>query len=280
MDKSWLAWTEENLQRGCNPEEILGILMNNNFAVPEIRQAMGDKFPAHADQPAMTAVRPPNASGSVDHKSICEAPLLALGRAGARYFANPKIQLFTIDHFMTDEECDRLTRIADQHLRPSTITVYAEGFRTSSSCDLCLLPDPFIAEMDRKILRTIGIRPSYGEGIQAQKYKPGEEFKPHTDFFEPNTQEYVEHATRQGNRTWTFMVYLNDTLKGGGTRFVNLNHTFFPRKGKAIIWNNLYVDGRPNRDTQHWGMPVEEGEKIIITKWFREKGDGPMFGEV
>ncbi|MDE3015713.1 MAG: 2OG-Fe(II) oxygenase [Pseudomonadota bacterium] len=280
MDKSWLAWTEENLRRGCNPEEILGILLKNNFAPAVIRQAMGDQFPAHSALLQAHAPRqlPPPAPAGVDYKSLCEIPLLRLGRMkGAGYVANPKMQLFTIDHFLAPEECDRLIEIINPNLRPSTVTVYAEGFRTSATCDLCLLPDPFVAEIDRKIAAALGIRLPYSEGIQAQKYEAGEEFKPHTDYFEPGTKEYADHAAQKGNRTWTLMVYLNDTLKGGGTRFVNLNRTFYPKKGMAVAWNNLYADGRPNPDTRHWGMPVEEGAKIIITKWFREKGPGPMF---
>jgi prolyl 4-hydroxylase len=44
-----------------------------------------------------------------------------------------------------------------------------------------------------------------------------------------------------------------------------------------VIWNNLRPDGTVNPDTLHAGMPVLAGHKIIITKWFRERGSGPMF---
>jgi prolyl 4-hydroxylase len=37
-----------------------------------------------------------------------------------------------------------------------------------------------------------------------------------------------------------------------------------------LIWNNLLPDGSPNYDTLHEGMRVTEGQKYIITKWFRE----------
>jgi prolyl 4-hydroxylase len=32
-----------------------------------------------------------------------------------------------------------------------------------------------------------------------------------------------------------------------------------------------------NRNTIHHGMKVRSGTKYIITKWFRERGFGPMF---
>jgi len=45
LDKSWQTWTEENLQRNCNPDEILGILLKQKFELPVIRRAMGNLFP-------------------------------------------------------------------------------------------------------------------------------------------------------------------------------------------------------------------------------------------
>jgi prolyl 4-hydroxylase len=37
-----------------------------------------------------------------------------------------------------------------------------------------------------------------------------------------------------------------------------------------LIWNNMNPDGTPNELTIHEGMPVVEGVKYIVTKWFRE----------
>ena len=65
----------------------------------------------------------------------------------------------------------------------------------------------------------------------------------------------------------------------GGTQFAVIGKTFQPRKGRAVIWNNLYPDGTPNYATLHSGMPVLRGHKVIITKWFRERGTGPMLHE-
>ena len=73
--------------------------------------------------------------------------------------------------------------------------------------------------IDDKICKTLGIRPEYSEGIQAQRYDVGQQFKPHWDCFEPGTREYLRFAGTRGNRTWSFMVYLNEGMEGGGTRF-------------------------------------------------------------
>lgn len=254
LDDSWKSWLEENLARRCDPNQLVSILLQNHFSLDSIRKSMAEKFPE------TRLVR-----NATDPK--------------LRKVDTDKLQIYVLDDFMSGAECDAMVEIISQHLRPSTITKESddEYFRTSRTSDLSLLKDPIIAKIDERIAETLGIRASYSEGIQAQRYDVGEEFKAHTDYFELGTAEYVEHTAIQGNRTWTFMVYLNEGFEGGGTTFLAIDKDFHPKKGQAIIWNSLYPDGTPNPDTLHSGTPVTRGHKIIITKWFREQGTGPMF---
>ncbi len=271
LDDAWKSWLEENLARQCDPIELVSILLRNQFSLDSIRETMGDRFPPSA---ALLEVLLP------DYRAISETRL-------TRDTANPKLhkvdtnklQLYVLDDFMSAAECDALVDIIGQHLRPSTTTREDEDayFRTSKTSDLSLLTDPLISTIDERIAETLGIRAEYSEGIQAQRYDVGEEFKAHTDYFEVGTAEYFEHTAVQGNRTWTFMVYLNEEMQGGAIRFHAIERDFPPQTGQAIIWNSLYPDGTPNPDTLHSGMPVTGGHKIIITKWFRERGPGPMF---
>ncbi len=46
LDADWTAWMNENIRRQCNPEELLGILINNAFDLGSIRRAMGRHYPA------------------------------------------------------------------------------------------------------------------------------------------------------------------------------------------------------------------------------------------
>ena len=73
------------------------------------------------------------------------------------------------------------------------------------------------------------------------------------------------------------MVYLNDGMEGGATRFTEIDHAVQPKTGMALFWDNLQADGTPNQATRHCGEPVTRGHKVIITKWFRVHGDGPVF---
>ena len=80
---------------------------------------------------------------------------------------------------------------------------------------------------------------------------------------------FERHTAVGGQRTWTVMIYLNDVQEGGQTIFHRLGKCYQPKAGLALAWNNLYVDGRLNRDTLHESLPVLGGTKWVITKWFR-----------
>jgi prolyl 4-hydroxylase len=263
LDASWKGWLQENLARGCSRPELVQILRTNGFSLSSIRQNMGAEFPE--DTPPQDPLQPP--------------PLVRKPPPKLQKVQTDELDLYTLDDFLSAKECDRLVALINHHLRPSTVTVEGtdKKFRTSQTCDLSLLRSPVALECDRKISRTLGIRLPYSEGIQAQRYDIGQQFKAHTDYFEPGTGEYSKFADDRGNRTWTFMVYLNEGMGGGGTKFFAIDRTFVPKKGQAVLWNNLNPDGTPNAATLHSGEPVTAGHKIIITKWFRERGSGPMF---
>ncbi|RZK91437.1 MAG: hypothetical protein EOO66_11995, partial [Methylobacterium sp.] len=44
-----------------------------------------------------------------------------------------------------------------------------------------------------------------------------------------------------------------------------------PRAGNLVIWNNMDEYGAPNPGSLHQGMPVEQGVKYVLTKWYRER---------
>lgn len=180
--------------------------------------------------------------------------------------------VWIMDGYLIDILCDALCPLIDAHLRPSTITHGPADFRTSQTADLGI-HDGYMAveQLDALICYTMGIPSDYGEPLQGQRYDVGQQFKPHTDYFEPGTAEYAAHAAQRGQRTWTFMVYLNDVERGGETRFTDLGLSVDPRKGTALAWANLNMDGSVNPRTIHAGMPVLAGRKYVITKWFRER---------
>lgn len=183
-----------------------------------------------------------------------------------------------IDNFLNQDECARIIGLIEGMKRPSVMVNHEKkdsSFRTSSTCDLGQLNDPFVQEIDARICKMIGIDPSYSEPLQGQHYEVGQEFKPHTDYFEADETAHMDNG--RGQRTFTFFINLNDVEEGGTTYFPKLDYDHQPRMGTAIIWNNLLPNGDVNYNTLHQGSPVLKGTKAIITKWFRSGGRGPMF---
>jgi len=200
-----------------------------------------------------------------------DAPKLA-HQPGIQRFPRPTLELFLKRDFLSEEECAGLIARIDEQRRPSTIAddMGYEAYRTSETCDMDS-SDPFVAAIDLKLAEFAGLDPAYGEPLQGQRYAVGQEFKAHTDYFEPHGRDYEQYCGRSGNRTWTLMVYLNEPGAGGATRFTRVDKMIQPETGKLLAWNNRLPDGSCNGHTLHHGMKVRKGVKYIITKWYRER---------
>lgn len=259
LSQDWLDWIFENIQRGCDRQELLEILLKEGFNPTQSKIALGYELKKEDIVNSQSDVF--NEKGHPKNTKISADKIL-----------NVSAEIYEVENFLNLEECDAIIKEIKGKLRPSTIAtsgVYDDLFRTSSTCDLGNIDDPFMKEIDRRICHFINIEPSYGEIIQGQHYQETQEFKAHTDYFEGT--QLIEHDGGKGQRTYTFMIYLNDVKDGGETEFPRLNKTFRPKKGKALIWNNLNEDGQPNQNTIHQAHPVLQGEKTVITKWFRQK---------
>jgi prolyl 4-hydroxylase len=195
-----------------------------------------------------------------------------LAQPGVQKVPSPKLTLFISRGFLPPELCAGLIGRIDAVRRPSTISdPNGDGdFRTSETGDLSRA-DPLVAEVEDRIAAFTGIDPAHGEPIQGQRYAVGQEFKGHTDYFEPTGVDYDRFCGVAGNRTWTVMIYLNQPEAGGATRFKTIDKIVQPETGKLLAWNNRRPDGTLNPATIHQGMKVRSGVKYVITKWFRER---------
>jgi len=275
LNDEWKAWLAKALDAGNDPAALITPMVEAGFSLASISKEMGETYPDKAVEELGYSD-----DEGIDHHAIANPRLTKPDNAlNAVKFDTDLLQLYTLEDCLTHEECDKLIEVSERVLKPSTMhmTHKDDEFRTSETGHLTFANDPFIKDIDEKIARTLGIHVSHSERIEAQKYQAGQQLKPHVDYFSPVALE--KYSFGLGNRTWTFMIYLSEVEKGGGTHFDKLDHTFYPKKGMAVIWNNLHPDGHTNPDTFHSGMPVEEGTKYVITKWFREKGKGPMYYE-
>ena len=204
----------------------------------------------------------------------------AIGRAvAARLAGDPRMQRLPSDSveawrcpgFLDEANCDWLIATIEANRRPSTLLSDdgANANRTSDSCDMDRNATG-IREIDRYIAATLGIAPEHGETMQGQRYAPGQHFRAHHDYFHEGERYWPQMQATGGQRTWTAMIYLNEVEEGGATWFPQGGLRVLPRKGLLLAWDNMAADGSPNTRTMHEGMPVVEGTKYIITKWFRE----------
>ena len=195
-----------------------------------------------------------------------------LTRPGVRRVPNPKVEMLTVPGFLPDAMCAELRDLIDANRRPSTIADPNGDsyFRTSETCDLDP-ENPAVQDLEARLHALNGIPIEYGEPVQGQRYEVGNEFKPHTDYFEPSGSDFAKYTSVSGNRTWTFIAYLNDVPAGGATRFKVIDKIFQPQQGMLLCWNNRRPDGSLNAATLHHAMKVRKGLKYVITKWYRER---------
>jgi prolyl 4-hydroxylase len=115
-----------------------------------------------------------------------------------------------------------------------------------------------------------GMPPEHGEGLGVLHYRPGESYAPHVDFI-PDTPANAVQLAMRGQRTRTLLVYLNDGFEEGETEFPVLGRRFRPPKGSALVFHSVDASGQVDRRTVHAGRSPVNGDKWVISKWFRTK---------
>ena len=268
VSRDQASFVARELRRGVMPKVLKVSLRKAGWPEPVIKALMG---PAYDDIIEADAVD----YAAIYNASICE---LSKSHPDIRQVATNKAQVFTWSSFLKPQVCDRIIAQTEKLWRDSTV---ADAFadpkvRTSRTADIGTHGDALIFSVEQAMGEALGFHWSFSDPAQTQRYEIGQEYKAHHDYFMPGTRDYQVECQHRGQRTWTFMVYLSDVEEGGGTRFRKLDKMFMPEKGSAVIWNNLNADGSVNPWTLHHGMKVRKGTKYIITKWFRERGWGPM----
>jgi prolyl 4-hydroxylase len=212
------------------------------------------------------------------------APLKRIGAAVRKRLADnaeiyrvpaEQAEIFAIGDFVTADERTRLIAQIDAVAKPSAAydSGYEEAYRTSYSGNFDPA-DPLVRAVTRRIDDLLGMDPALGETLQGQRYLPGQQFKPHYDWFHPGSSYWKTEDRRGGQRCWTAMAFLNQVEGGGETEFPSLGLTIQPQPGALLIWNNADPEGKPNEMTLHAGMPVTAGVKYIVTKWYRVRAWG------
>jgi prolyl 4-hydroxylase len=182
--------------------------------------------------------------------------------------------IVVIGNFLSDEECNGLIEGAKPRLaRSLTVATQTGGEelnadRTSNGMFYARSENELVARIERRLAQLTRWPLDNGEGLQILHYRPGAEYKPHYDYFEPSEPGTPTILKRGGQRVATIIMYLHEPTKGGGTVFPDVNLEVAPKRGHAVFFS--YNRAHPASKSLHGGAPVIEGEKWIATKWLRE----------
>jgi len=185
---------------------------------------------------------------------------------------SPRVVVF--GNLLSDAECDELIADAEPRMKRSlTVSIKTGGEevnadRTSDGMFFSRGETPVVQALERRIAQLVQWPVLNGEGLQVLHYRPGAEYKPHYDYFDPDEPGTPSILKRGGQRVATLVIYLNEPLRGGGTTFPDINLIVAPKRGNAVFFS--YDRPHPATRTLHGGAPVVEGEKWIATKWLRE----------
>lgn len=174
----------------------------------------------------------------------------------------------TIPSFLTPGECHYLTELATPRLQPSQVVDPRSGqlildpVRIARAAGFPLvLEDPVLHAINRRIAAATGTEWAQGEPMQVLCYRPGEEYKLHSDALPPGPNQRVA----------TFLVALNDDYEGGETHFPAIDLAWRGRTGDALFFRNVDGAGAPNPAARHAGCPVRRGTKFLLSRWIRER---------
>jgi prolyl 4-hydroxylase len=185
---------------------------------------------------------------------------------------NPRVVVF--GGLLSHDECDEIVEKARQRLARSETVKLDTGAsevneaRTSDGMFFTRGESGVVARVEARIAALLQWPLENGEGLQVLRYRPGAEYKPHYDYFDPAQPGTTSILKRGGQRVASLVMYLNTPTRGGATIFPDVFFDVSPVKGNAVFFS--YDRPHPMTRSLHGGAPVIEGEKWVATKWLRE----------
>lgn len=269
----WKKWIKDNLQRGCDPKRLI---QDMTASVWEFSDAVD------AIQLASTES---NSIASTFTKSLPTIPArntIALGKRKVTVLSRisrPNGAL--IAGLLSSQECQNLIAMSREKglfdlARRSKVVDIDTGessnhtARTSTSIHFTKSESPLLHSIEERLSLLTGWPIENGEGLQVLRYLPGQQYKPHFDWFDDSKAGGRLHLKRGGQRVATSVVYLRCAAEGGETTFPKAFMSVNPASGGAVFFRNVDPFGQVDPLSMHAGAPVISGEKIVLTYWQRE----------
>lgn len=268
-----LSWVISQLQAGCRPDDMLAAMRSSGWQDAVAHRALEQ---AHAHM-LVTADTSQLDTSPVPEPDLKDSPSTLW--AGDREvqvllsLALPRVVVF--GNLLSHEECDELVALAAPRMARSETVVHVTGgnevneARTSDGMFFGRAELPLCERIENRIAALVNWPAVNGEGLQVLHYRPGAEYRPHHDYFDPAQPGTPSIVAMGGQRVATLVMYLNTPERGGGTTFPELGLEVAPVKGHAVFFSYNRPD--PGTRTLHGGAPVLAGEKWVATKWMRER---------
>lgn len=180
-----------------------------------------------------------------------------------------------IDNFLSADQCDLIIEQSKQKGVVDSTIIDDRGTRVldlyTRKSKQTWLTDAESAEAhaisDRVSIIT-DLPRSHQEDLQVVAYPASGYYNPHFDAsFHPDVIPNMNRGC--GPRLYTFLIYLNDDFEGGETDFPEIGVKIVPKKGKAILFQNIDAQQDLIPESMHAGCPVRSGTKWIANKWVR-----------
>ncbi len=284
-------WIIEQASAGFAPDAVLEAMKSSGWDEDVAISAMESTLREHLQSQNKSATRAsppaadvPRTASPVVARPASGLPDVALSGAANQIdvgdglveviasLINPRV--LVLGHFLSDEECDGLIAAARPRMaRSLTVETKSGGEelnpdRTSNGMFFTRGQTPLIERIEARIARLVNWPLENGEGLQVLHYRPGAEYKPHYDYFDPKEPGTPTIVKRGGQRVATLIMYLNEPTRGGATVFPDIGLEVAPLRGNAVFFS--YDKPEPSTRSLHGGTPVLEGEKWVATKWLRE----------
>lgn len=266
---AWRGWVLRNLARGCTPRRLLRDMVKRTWQPEQAIRALDEALAGSACLSEWLPERP-----ALGHHTVLDA-----GDRVVRVLARSQApDTALLQDLLSPEECGELVSYATQRgLQRSGVVdrdsgaSVAHDARTSTSLCLRRQETPLVARLEARIARLTGWPTDRAEGLQILRYEPGQQYRPHHDWFDPAKPGSQRHLARGGQRVGTLVICLQAAEVGGATCFPKVKLSLSPPLGGAVFFNNTTVLGDPDPLTLHAGAPVQAGVKIVATCWQRER---------
>ena len=196
----------------------------------------------------------------------------------ARVQVSERPNIFTLDEFVSRSESAHLMTLATLNFTPARelksdlLSNENRAFNGSAAALYVSLCDAVVRNIERRVGRTFELPASHVEPLSVLRYQAGHRYAAHVDYFDRERLEHNRlHGDLSGQRSASFLVYLQAPAAGGETHYLKLDRKIGGRERMALCHLNCLPSGEPDPLTLHTGEPVTAGEKWLARTTLRER---------